>query len=141
MRHNRGMGLAAAGAYLEEVRQSRRVTRKQLAADLDISSDQIERIEKGRTKVNGPALLRLISRLEGSYQQVVALLNDDLISLDDARALARAWASRTITRDPDDGSVEFETAELVAIALQRTGGDRAAARRLLLRALYEADQD
>ena len=133
------LGFAAAGAYLQEVRHLRKLPRHRVAARLGISDDQIQRFEKGRNAMNGPALLRLIQAVGASYDEVTRLLEGVAGGVEEARRMARAWVARsTTTPDP---ALDHETAALYAIALQRTHGDRAAARRLLLRALDEALDD
>ena len=115
------------------------MTRPRLAREAAVSVDSLEDVELGRTRINGPALFRLVGLLDGSYEQVAALLemeeNED--SAADARALAQLWAIRPAVIGDRRLTVEEETAELWEIALGRTGGDRARARRLLLRALDE----
>ena len=133
------MGLLAAGAYLEELRRIRNMTRQELARALGISHDSLADTERGRTRMNGPALFRWIGLLDGSYEQVAALLemeeNED--SAEDARALAQLWAIRPAVIGDRPLTAEEEKAELWEIALRRADGDRNRARRLLLRALDE----
>ena len=130
------MGLIAAGRYLREIRRLRGLSRVALAADLGISDDQINRMEQGRNAMLGPTLLRLITRIDGSYAEVVNLLDlPDEPAVEEAAAIrARGWVTREATLGNDLTPAET-TAELYELALRRSGGDRAAARRLLLQAL------
>ena len=132
------MGLAAAGAYIEEVRTLRQLTRQQVAEMIDLSHDQILRFEKGRSSLSGPALLKLIQAVGASFEETTRLLNGDEVTVEDARECGRAWVARTNVHGGQDLSTEEQIAELLAIALQRTGGNMAAVRRLLLRALDTA---
>ena len=133
------MGLEAAGAYLREVRVLRKVSRVTLATELGMSDDQINRMEQGRNAMLGPALLRLITLLDASYVQVTELLDheDSPALKQDAVARARAWVLRPAVLGDNEPTPNEVTAELLELALRRTGGDMAAARRLLLRALQE----
>lgn len=134
------MGLIAAGRYLREVRLLRRFSRVDLAADLGITDDQINRMEQGRNAMLGPTLLRLITRIDASYAEVVELLDlTDGPAADEAAVTrARAWLTRAATLGDRDLTTEEMTVELYELALRRSGGDRATARRLLLRALDQA---
>jgi transcriptional regulator with XRE-family HTH domain len=134
------MGREAAGIYLREVRVLRKLSRVQLAAELGISDDQINRMEQGRNAMLGPTLLRLITRVDASYAEVAELLDagDSPELKDVAVARARAWVTRAAAIGDRDLTPGEEAAELFELALRRTGGDRAAARRLLLRALDQA---
>lgn len=136
------MGLAAAGAYLREIRRLRRLSRVGLAAELGISDDQINRMEQGRNAMLGPALLRLITRVDASYATVVALLEgeDGPAATEEAVARARAWVTRVAALNDRELTSEEMTVELYELALRRSGGDWAAARQLLLRALDQAHE-
>ena len=129
------MGLAAAGAYIREVRKVRRMTRPQLAEALGISDDQIQRMELGQHAMGGPALLRLIKAIDASYQELTQLLEDEQATVEDAQRMARAWVARPVSLRDRELTPEEEQVELFELALRRTGGDRGAAMRLLLRAL------
>lgn len=131
------MGLVAAGAYLREVRTLRRLSRVGLGAQVGISDDQINRMEQGRNAMLGPALLRLITRIDASYADVVELLEreDGAAAKDEALTRARSWVTRVAALGERELTSQEHTVELYELALRRTGGDRAAARRLLLRAL------
>jgi len=129
------MGLIEVGAYLEELRQVRRLTRQDVAPAIGISVDSLEFAEKGRGRLNGAGLLRLIHLLDGSYHELTRLLDDEAATVEGARSLARAWAARPAALGDRALTPEEETAELWEIALRRTGGDATAARRMLLRAL------
>lgn len=134
------MGLATAGAYLREVRRLRRLSRVGLGAELGISDDQINRMEQGRNAMLGPALLRLITRIDASYAEVVELLEreDGPAAKEEAVTRARAWVTRVAALNDRELTSDEMTVELYELALRRTGGDRAAARELLLRALDQA---
>ena len=131
------MGLFAVGAYLEELRRIRNMTRQELSAAVGISPDTLEDAERGRRRLNGPALMRLIGLVDGSYEQVAALLEmeEGEDSAEDARALAQSWATRPSVIGDRAPTPEELTADLWELALRRTGGDRDRARRLLLEAL------
>ena len=131
------MGLTEAGAYIQEVRTLRRLSRQHVAARIGISDDRIEEFEKGRGKLNGPALLRLIHTIGASYEQVTALLDDASATVEQARSLAVAALAQPPAGARPPLSDDDQVDELFALALERTGGDRRAARQLLLRVLEE----
>ena len=90
--------------------------------------------------MDGPALFRWIGLLDGSYEQVAALLamEEGEDSAEDARALAQLWAVRPAVIGDRPLTVEEQTAEIWEIVLRRTGGDVDKARRLLIRVLNES---
>jgi transcriptional regulator with XRE-family HTH domain len=132
------MGQQAAGAYIQEVRSLRGLTRQQCANAIGLSDDRIEQFERARGGMGGAALLRLIRYIDASYEQTLQLLDDDTVPVDEARQLARAWVSRATSRDEDNTVPETLRSELWELALRQAGGDRVVARRLLLRALEAA---
>jgi transcriptional regulator with XRE-family HTH domain len=129
------MGLVEVGAYLEELRNFRRLTRPEVAQAIGLSLDSIEYAERGRGRLNGAGLLRLIKLLGGSYDEVVRLVDDDTLTVDEARKMARRWAIRPTVLGDHVLTPDEEFAELWDLALYRAGGDVDEARRLLLQAL------
>ena len=129
------MGLEAAGGYLEELRKHAGFSRADLGAAVGVTGDVILGIEEGRAEASGSVLLKIVDLLGGSFMQLLELIRDAQVSAEDGAELARAWAIRPAAMGLDELTPAEETEELLHIALRRTGGDRAAARRLLLRAL------
>ena len=129
------MGLVEVGAYLEELRRIRGLTRQDVALQVGLSVDTLQYAEKGYGRVNGAALLRLIQMLDGSFYQVLELLDDERATVEGARALARSWVVRPAAIGDRRLTDEEQRAEIWEIVLRRAGGDVDEARRLLLQAL------
>ncbi len=133
------MGLEAAGAYLEELRKHAGYSRSELGAAVGVGDDIILGIERGRAEATGSVLLKIVDLLGGSFAQLLHLLTSLAATAEDGRELAQAWAIRPAAMQLDELTPVEETEELLHIALRRTGGNRAAARRLLLRALWDVE--
>ena len=129
------MGLVEVGAYLEELRRIRNLTRQEAARQVGLSVDSLQYAEKGQGRMNGAALLRLIQLLDGSFHQVLQLLDDERATAEGARALARNWVVRPAAIGDRRLTDEEQKAEIWEIVLRRAGGDVEEARRLLLQAL------
>ncbi len=129
------MGLVEVGAYLEELRRIRNLTRQEAARQVGLSVDTLQYAEKGYGRVNGAALLHLIQLLDGSFHQVLQLLDDERATAEGARALAQNWVIRPAAIGDRRLTDEEQKAELWELVLRRAGGDVDEARRLLLRAL------
>lgn len=128
------MNLEATGAYLSELRRTRGYTQVQVGNAIGISDEMVWRVEKGRGETSGSMLLRMISFLEGSYEQVVQLMETPSITAEDAREKARLWVEHSkVKTDKLPGS--DDASRLVEVALDYTFGDMKAARHLLLRSL------
>ncbi len=125
------VNLAAAGAYLQEMRSLRKLSRQNVAELIGISDDRILQFETARGTMNGPALLRYIYAVGASADELYSLLEGDETTVDQARGLAR----RRVQQEAERQTVGDKTAELFEIALRRTDGDAAAARALLLEAI------
>ncbi len=135
------MGLVEVGAYLEELRRIRNLTRQEAARQVGLSVDTLQYAEKGYGRVNGAALLHLIQLLDGSFHQVLQLLDDKRATVEGARALAQNWVVRAAAIGDRRLTDEEQKAEIWEIVLRRTGGDVDEARRLLLQALETSIPD
>jgi transcriptional regulator with XRE-family HTH domain len=130
------MNLEATGAYLSELRRTRGYTQVQVGNAIGISDEMVWRVEKGRGETSGSMLLRMIGFLEGSYEQVIQVMENPDFTIEDARLQARRWAEHSQTTR-DETAWRNDPARFVAAALDATNNDPKAARLLLLRALEQ----
>ena len=135
------MGLEAAGAYLEELRKHAGYSRADVGAAVGVGEEIVEGIEHGRAEASGSVLLKIVDLLGGSFAQLLHLMTSLTATVADGQEWARAWALRPAALGLDELTPAEETEELLHIALRRTGGDRRAARRLLLRALWDVEME
>lgn len=82
------MTLEAAGAYLAELRRLQRLTQPRVAAAAGITDDIVLRVEKGRGETAGGVLLRMVAFLNGSYDEVLRLMDDPQATAAGAREMA-----------------------------------------------------
>lgn len=68
------MGTTAVGAYLRTLRETQQISRAALAAQVGTHESQLVRIEAGDQDTRGSFLLRLISRLKGTADDIAALI-------------------------------------------------------------------
>ncbi len=71
------MSARTAGAYLQEVREQRKLSRATVAKALQTSESQIERLDYGTTRVNGELLLAYARYIGANMRRLVALILDD----------------------------------------------------------------
>lgn len=77
------MTARTAGAYLQRLREEKRISRAKAAAALGTSESQIERIDYGSSRVNGELLLGYIRYLGANLRHVMHLMLDDVVTQDD----------------------------------------------------------
>lgn len=85
------MGLHAAVRYLRSLRELQHIGRGKLALCLSVDHSQIERIEKGKTDTRGSLLLAMLHELNGSADDLVALMVSPTATEEDAQARAAQW--------------------------------------------------
>lgn len=68
------MSTVAVGAYLRTLREAQHLSRAALAAQVDTHESQLVRIEAGDQDPRGSFLLRLVSKLRGTAEDVARLL-------------------------------------------------------------------
>lgn len=88
------MNLEAAGAYLEELRKARKVSRRAVSDAVGVTDDIILRIEKGRGETAGSVLLRIVHYLGGSYEDLRVLFDDLGATATEGQQRARDWLQR-----------------------------------------------
>lgn len=86
--------MIAAGAYLWELRDAKRLSREELAAEIGTNDVQIMRIEKGEIDTRGSLLLRFIHKVNGDFEEVVRLMDDPTATEEEGRRRALAWLNR-----------------------------------------------
>jgi transcriptional regulator with XRE-family HTH domain len=95
-RYNRGMSMIAAGAYLWELRDAKKLSREELADAIGTNDVQVMRIEKGEIDTRGSLLLRFIHKVNGDFEEVVRLMDDPTASEEEGRRRALEWANRKV---------------------------------------------
>lgn len=107
------MGTEAVGTYLRALRETQRVTRNVLAQNLNTSVSLIESIERGQTDTRGSLLLQIVHTLQGSPEQLLALMINPDATLEEGRKFAEAWIkSGRISKQAFSGEVATRTQEL-----------------------------
>lgn len=86
--------MQAAGMYLRTLRDWEKLTQKDVAQKLGVSTKQVERWEKGDSDPSSTALAAFIELVHGSAEQVKRLILDKNATEEDGRELARRWLSR-----------------------------------------------
>lgn len=81
------MSTVAVGAYLRTLREAQHLSRAALAAQVDTHESQLVRIEAGDQDPRGSFLLRLVSKLRGTAEDVARLLEASATE-DQGRVLA-----------------------------------------------------
>lgn len=71
------MGAQTAGAYLQEVRERRGLSRAAVAKALNSNESQIERCDYGSTRVNGELLISYARYIGANMGRFIALLLDE----------------------------------------------------------------
>lgn len=121
-----GMGLAAAGALLEEIRTARGLSRSKLAALIGTDESGIERIERGRIDTSSSRFVKLLETINAPYHLVRDFVLNADATIEEAKAAARQWIEQAPERrlTPDEiarlEALDSDTLEaLLTIARRR----------------------
>jgi transcriptional regulator with XRE-family HTH domain len=82
------MSLAAAGAYLQLLRERRGLSRADVASAAGTNEAQVIRIEKGEIDTRGSLLLRMVQAVRGRAEDVLKLVTDASATAEDGRRAA-----------------------------------------------------
>ena len=104
------MSARHAGAYLQSLRERRKLSRAVVAKALKTSESQIERMDYGSTRVNGELVLAYARYLGANMRRVVALFLDEPVPDDDL------WSDF-------DRLTPAQQQAVIEIMRQMTGGD------------------
>lgn len=86
--YTNGMGKQAIGVYLRNLRDRQEITQDAVAMHLNVDVRQIRRWEKGEQDAAGSSLIRFVDYIQGRFEDVLKLADDDVIAEEVARALA-----------------------------------------------------
>lgn len=115
------MGKLAVGAYLRTLREAKKLGREPLALQLKTSESLIESIEKGQTDTRGSLLLLMVYVLQGSPEQLTALMVNDRATADDGRHLAEEWLIQSKPAPPSHRTEVDELSQILASDQYRMG--------------------
>src|SRR5512145_307823 len=87
------MGMEAAASYLRKIRESRKISRGRLAAQLDVSEMSIWRIEEEGQEPRAVLFMSLVRTLGASWDDLMALIADAKASREDGRNRAEQFLS------------------------------------------------
>lgn len=94
IRYNGGMSMQAVGAYLQAVREGRKLSSGAIAARIGTSPTHLWRIEQGVPKSIGVELLIALARaVEANIDDVIRLVESKHATAEDGRRLANAYLS------------------------------------------------
>lgn len=105
--------MIAAGVYLRTLRDEQKMTRPQVAEELDLPDvSALERVESGKHDSRGSLWLKIVRHLGGSAEELVDLFLDESAGEERGRQAAIDRLAKTNSRRTDRQRVEAVVAAM-----------------------------